>query len=502
MQGWRMKATPANIPVLLDQAVRLHQSGERGAAESIYRQILALDPQHCDALHLLGLLDRAMKRLPDALKRLSAAARLRPDVAVYQADYALGLRDAGQLDDALAAAQRAVALDPRLAPAHYTLATICQSRGELDPAWHAAHRAADLHPQSLQFQLFAGNLAMLTTRSAEFVAAGERAVRIAPNDPSAHWNLALALLQSGDFARGWREFEWRLQLPSFAALRRGFPQPVWCRQDISNSTLLLHCEGGFGDALQFVRYLPLATQRVATVILECPPPLHALFARLPGPHQFIQRGQPLPAFDVHCPLQSLPFNLGTTTMGSIPTAVPYLHADPARSDALAAQLGLGGGGARGFTVGLAWAGSANPRDRRSRTLDVFAPLAAVPDVRFVALQKGPAAEQATNPPPALRGRVIDASRLLSDFADTADVIASLDLVITVDTSVAHLAGALSRPVWTLLPRAPDFRWMLGRADSPWYPTMRLFRQSDARDWTGVMVDVATALRERASTRAG
>jgi len=485
-------ATRADIPALLDKAVRLHQAGERASAELIYRQILALDPQHCDALHLLGLLDRAMKRLPDAIDRLGAAARLRPDVAVYQSDYALALRDAGRLDEALAAANRAVTLDRQLAPAHYTLATICQARGDIEAAYQAARRAAELDPQSQHFQHVLGNLAMLTGRSAEFVAAGERAVRIAPNDPTAHWNLALALLQAGDFARGWAEFEWRLSVPSLAALRRDFPQPIWRRQDVSGATLLLHCEGGFGDALQFVRYLPFATQRAANVILECPPALHALFARLPGAQRLVQRGQPLPPFDVHCPLQSLPFNAGTTTIESIPSAVPYLHADASRACAFAGRLSLRPGD---FNVGLVWAGSANPRDRRSRTLDLFAPLADVPGVRFISLQKGPAAQQALDPPPAMKPRMIDAAPLLGDFADTADVIANLDLVITVDTSVAHLAGAMGKTVWTLLPFAADFRWMFGRVDSPWYPTMRLFRQADPRDWSGVVNAVGAALRE-------
>jgi tetratricopeptide (TPR) repeat protein len=440
--------------------VRLHQSGRRAEAEPIYRRVLARDPHNADALHLLGLIDLSQNRLADGVARLEAAARLRP-------------------------AQRA----PAFPPAQFALATIHHARGEFEAAYESARRAAELNPQSLQYHLFHADAAMRTLRVGEAIVAAERAVQIAPDDAAAHWNLALALLTAGQFERGWAEFEWRLKLPALAHLRRDFREPFWHRQHVSRATVLLHCEGGFGDALQFMRYLPMVEERAARVLLECPPPLHALFARLPGRHQLIARGENIPPFDFHCPLQSLPLNLGTRTIESIPAAVPYLQADRERGRALCARLPL----ADGLHVGLVWAGSADAHERRSRSLEVFAPLADVPNVCFVSLQKGPAAAQVSDPPRGMQ--IVDAAPLLNDFADTADVIANLDLVITVDTSVAHLAGALAKPVWTLIPHSPDFRWMLGRSDSPWYPTMRLFRQRDPRDWFGVARMIADALRE-------
>jgi hypothetical protein len=235
--------------------------------------------------------------------------------------------------------------------------------------------------------------------------------------------------------------------------------------------------------------------RTANVLLECPQPLHELFKSVPGPRQLRIRDQtPLPPFDLHCPLQSIPFNLDLT-METIPAHVPYLSVDARRVAAMADRITAAAGGA--LKVGLAWTGSGTIDDLRSRTLATFAPLAQVTGVRFFSLQVGPTAAEATERPGGLS--LVDLSSDLRDFADLAAVITNLDLVISIDTSVAHLAGALAKPVWTLIPYVPDFRWMLEREDSPWYPTMRLFRQTNRTDWNEPLARMTAALREKAVT---
>jgi hypothetical protein len=290
-----------------------------------------------------------------------------------------------------------------------------------------------------------------------------------------------------NLTEGWSEYEWRWKNPGFES-KPSFAQPVW---DGSNhaGTVLLTAEQGFGDTIQFIRYAPLVAARCRRVLLQCHRELVPLLDGAPGLAGVISRGQALPDFDVHCTLMTLP-RLFATTLDTIPARVPYLNAEPARVAAWGAKLGE----TRRFKVGLAWAGSeAHKNDQhRSMLLSVFAPLSAIPGTLFVSLQKGPAALQIQSPPDGME--LIDPTADLHDFADTAALIANLDLVISVDTAMVHLAGALAKPVWTLLPLVPDWRWLLNRSDSPWYPTMRLFRQPALGDWSAVMQRVAADLR--------
>jgi hypothetical protein len=320
----------------------------------------------------------------------------------------------------------------------------------------------------------------------------ERAIGLRPDLAIIHWNRAIALLLEGRLTEGWAEAEWRFAYTP--ALRRDFPQPAWDgRSDLAGRTILLHAEQGLGDAIQFCRYAPMVAARGGgdRVVLECQPELAALLTTAPGVAQVVRRGDPLPPFELHCPLLSLPHRFGTT-LATIPAAVPYLTPDPDKVRAWQSRLAADGPGRK---VGLAWAGSpghANDRQRSCRLSD-FAPLANVPGVTFYSLQLGPTGEQATNPPPGLR--LLDPTADLRNFADTAALVANLDLVISVDTAVVHLAGALAKPTWVLLPFNPDWRWLRDREDSPWYPTMRLFRQSERGNWKSTIERVASELRE-------
>jgi hypothetical protein len=268
-----------------------------------------------------------------------------------------------------------------------------------------------------------------------------------------------------------------------------FAEPPWDGRPLEGRTLLLHAEQGFGDAIQFIRYLPLAAERGGRIIIECQAQLQRLFQINAGGSQIVASGQPMPDFDSHCPLLSLPWVFGTT-LASVPDIVPYLRADAENVGSWRQRLAEH---SQVVKVGLVWSGNpAHKNDRcRSMTLARLAPLAQTRGVRFFSLQKGEAATEARTPPPGME--LIDWTEELTDFADTAALIAHLDLVIAVDTAVAHLAGAMGKPVWTLLPFVPDWRWLLEREDSPWYPSMRLFRQPFWGDWDSVIERVADEL---------
>jgi hypothetical protein len=307
--------------------------------------------------------------------------------------------------------------------------------------------------------------------------------------PQAHFNLGLRLLAMGRYQEGWEEQEWRWKCKDFTSPQRHFSKPQWDGEPLEDRTILLHAEQGFGDTLQFIRYLPLMARRAGRVIVECQAELERLLRPSCGSCEIVPKGQPLPDFDVHCPLLSLPRIFGAT-MDASPVAVPYLVADPARVEAWRKKLSLSSGT---LNVALAWAGNPGFKGDRTRstTLDRLAALAKVRGVNFYSIQKGEPARQLEHPPAGMR--VVDLGPELHDFCDTAAVMAVMDLVLTTDTSVAHLAGALGRPVWVMLQFAPDWRWLIGREDCPWYPSMRLFRQRSRGDWPGVVDQIAGEL---------
>ena len=296
------------------------------------------------------------------------------------------------------------------------------------------------------------------------------------------------MLLAGDFSTGWREHEWRLK--SHPELQRAFVQPLWLGDTpLAGKTILLHAEQGLGDTLQFCRYAPLVAAQGARVVLEVQTPLVELLRDLAGIASVVARGEPLPAFDLHCPLLSLPLAFGTT-LDTIPAHIPYLHAPSERMAAWQARLGA----TTRPRIGLVWSGNAGHKRDRARSIPLYAlmPLFDL-DAAFVSLQKEVRAADAA----VLQqtAKIIDVSPALETFADTAALIAQLDLVIAVDTSVAHLTGALGKPLWLLLPAAPDWRWLTARDDSPWYPTARLFRQTDTRVWGPVVARMRAALQE-------
>ncbi len=396
----------------------------------------------------------------------------------------------GRIPEAFACYHRALQIQPDCAEAHTNLGNLLRVQGELESAVHHQREALQLRPDSVEVQINLGLALREQGQITEAIATYQKALQLQPDCLEAHAGLAALYLLAGDFEQGWAEYEWRWREPKFATPIPEFQQRFWDGSPLKGRQILLHTEQGLGDAIQFCRYAPLVKQQGGTVILECHEPLKRLLASCEGIDQIISRNQALPHFEIHAPLMSLP-HLLTTRLDSIPQTVPYLKASAEPTDPLAALLNSP---PNQLKVGLVWAGSAVPEARRSCPFSAFEPLLQLSGVSYCSLQKGPALAQLAAY--QTQGSILELGSHFQDFADTAYAISQLDLVISVDTAVAHLAGALAKPTWVLLPFAPDWRWLLGRDDTPWYPTMRLFRQAKPRDWLSVLAQVAEALERK------
>jgi hypothetical protein len=313
----------------------------------------------------------------------------------------------------------------------------------------------------------------------------DQALEIDPDYVDCHWDRALILLRNGKLEEGFPEYEWRWRLSHNPP--RGFKQPLWDGSDLTGKTILLHQEQGFGDMIQFARYVPLVKEKGGTVLIECQPELLRLFATLEGVDQVVSSESPLPDFDVTAPIITLA-KIFETTLETIPNNIPYVRAPEQHNFVLSPHSGT-------VSVGICWAGKPTHKNDRNRSCSFadFMDLTAIPDTTFFSLQKGDAISEYNERAGGIL--IADVGSKMNDFADTAVVLEQLDILITVDTSIAHLAGAMGRPVWVLVPFAPDWRWLLNRNDSPWYPSMRLFRQTDPGDWAPVFRQVGEALRE-------
>ena len=447
------RPTAITPDALAARGIDAHRRGDIEAAERDYRAALAAAPDHATALHYLGVIHYQRNHIAEALPLLERAVALVPEEPEFHNNLGLALAAADRTDEAIARYRHALARKPDLATAWNNLGLALQAANELEQA----------------------------------ATAFREALRIAPEFAQAHWNLSLALLVTGQYAAGWREYEWRLRAQTFGATAAS-PAPRWQGEDLANRTILLSAEQGLGDALQFARFAAPLSSRGARVIVRAPDALSAILASAPGVAAVLRAADPLPAHDFLLPLLSVPGVLGTDER-SIPATVPYLAAAAADTAALAPELAATRGTLR---VGISWAG--NPQHvndrRRSCPLATLAPLIELPGITWFSLQKGDGEDQIAHVPAAARIRLLDAR---NDFARKAALIDALDLVISVDTGNAHLAGALGKPLWILLPAAPDWRWGLRRTDCPWYPTARLFRQPRAGDWASVVADVRAAL---------
>jgi Flp pilus assembly protein TadD len=473
----------------IKRGVGHHQAGRLGEAEKVYREILSRQPNQPDALHLLGVVGAQMGHAAEAVEIIRRAIAIRPAVAAYHNDLGNALRDLKRLDDAEAAYREAVRLKPDFVLAIVNLGNVLCDRGKVDEGIAAYQSVVAMRPDFAGVHANLGRALRDKGLFDESIASLREAIRLKPDYAEARHNLGLVLLLKGDYANGWAEHEWRLKLRTFSVGRREFAGPLWDGGDLKGRRILLHVEQGLGDSIQFVRYAPIVAERGGRVIVQCQQALCRLFRGVRGVERVVGQNEAMLDFDVHCPLLSLPKLFGTT-MGTIPTAVPYVSVENELAGLWAARLGE----SSEKRIGLVWAGSAGYANDRNRSLPLASlmPLFEVSGLKFYSLQKGGQAAQISVQ--AANHELIDHTPELNDFADTAALIANLHLVISVDTAVAHLAGAMGKPVWVLLPFSPDWRWLLDRDDSPWYSTARLFRQTTAGNWEEVIARVVEALR--------
>jgi tetratricopeptide (TPR) repeat protein len=471
--------------------------GRFADALASYDRALVVRPGFAEALSNRGVVLHEMKRFAEALASYDRAIAARPDYVEALSNRGATLQALRRFAEALASYDRALAVKPDHAEALYNRGHTLLELGRLDEALASYDGALAGRPDYAEAFSNRGYVLHKMKRFDEALASYDRALAVQPDFADARHNEALCRLLVGDFGRGWEQYEARWETAQLAAMKRNFPQPRWRgSHDLAGKTILLHAEQGLGDTIQFCRYVPCVAERGGRVVLEVQRPLHVLMRTLAGAAQIVSTGDPLPDFDVHCPLLSLPLAFGTD-IETIPSATPYLYAPSSAVMDWERRLGA----KRGPRIGLAWAGNPGHKNDQNRSIGLgpFMPLLDI-DATFVSLQKDVRAADAA----VLNGRrdLVHFGDALANFSDTAALMSTLDLVISVDTSVAHLAGALGKPVWVLLPFVPDWRWLLDRETSPWYPTARLFRQDGTRTWDTAIARVHEALGDFVQQPAG
>ena len=505
--------------------LRMQSQGDLLGAEECFAKVLSQEPENQDALFRFGVLRMRQGMILDAMSKLQRVLQLDTrhaeaynNLGVMLAQhnrfaqaiacFHLALRSKPSLEDARRNLNQAISDQERqggdcvpmsepfqvalaAAEIYYSQGMTLLGQGHILEAEQALGRAVQINPDHGMSHYGLGLVSAEQGELENALAQVERALKHAPQSADLRYDRARLLLQLGDFERGWSEFECRWKVTG--AEVRAFPQPLWNGAPLNGRTILLHGEQGIGDVFQFIRYTAFVKDRTkGNVLVACPPSLHRILASCPGVDAMVGMGPDYPPFDVHIPLMSLP-GLVKTTLETIPNNVPYLFPAPELVEYWKQDLD----GIRGFKVGIVWQGSPTYKwdHQRSIPLYHFASLAQVPGVRLLSLQKGPAAEQLRAV--ADRWPIIDLDRRLDEhagaFVDTAAVMKNLDLVVTADTSAAHLAGALGVPVWLAQWHVPEWRWLYGKDTSPWYPSMRLFRQARKGDWGELFSRIASQL---------
>ncbi len=523
------KPVRSSVEQMFDSAVTLHMAGREAEAEALYLAILAVPPTQAETSYNLGLLYQTKGRKLEAIAAYRNATLMRQDHVSAYCNMATALQDLGQTDVAIATYKKAIAIQPEFAMAYCNLGVALKEDKQLTTAAEAYQRAITIKPDydwahanlsavlmdldDVEGSILSCNRALAlndkmnmayfnlgaaykaTNRHEPAIAAFREAIRIAPNFVEAHFTLSQVLLQLGQFEEGWQEYEWRWKLKQYVWLENlhgEIRQPLWQGENIAGKTLMIYAEQGLGDAIQYLRYLPMVRDRTgANIVLAVHPPLRQLVSRNTDA-LVVTLDQQWPDFDYHCPLLTLPRLFGTN-LTNIPADIPYLKADPAEVKRWGQRIGETGGNKK---VGIVWAG--NPEqtgDRlRSPRLEAVHKLFDLKNITFIAVQLGAGRKDIADYP--LPDNVIDLGPEISDFSDTAAIMSNLDLMVTSCTAPLHLSAALGVPTWAMIPFAPHFLWMDNRTDSPWYPTLRLFRQSHyGKDWSDVIGAISAALQD-------
>jgi tetratricopeptide (TPR) repeat protein len=482
---------PDDILALANRGNTLFALGRFGEALASYDRALATAPGYPDALSGRGAALHALDCHKEALAAFDKALSLQPTHPYALANRGKTLHDMRRFEEALASHDRALASRPDDPQFLCNRGATLHALGRYEAALTDYQRVLSLQPDRVDALSNQGATLRALGRLAAARASYDKALSIRADHPGCRFNRALLLLQTGSFRDGWREYEWRRK--AGVCIARTFDAPEWQGDDPQGMRLLLYGEQGLGDTIQFARFARVLGARGAKVILEVQRPLEGLLQGLAGAREVVPNGERLPQVDLHLPLMSVPFVLGLEEH-QIPAETPYLRADPGRTETWSKRLPEAGGE---FRIGIAWQGNPGADIDRGRSIPLasFAPLARIPGVRLVSLQKHDGLDQLRNLPPGMRvdtlGEDFDAEP--DGFLDSAAVMMHLDLVVTSDSAIAHLAGALGRPVCIVLQAVPDWRWMMDRADTPWYPTARLFRQSRRGDWDEVFARVAGTL---------
>ena len=460
----------------------LQEQDKLDEAIAAYHCALEIKPGYAEAHNNMGAALKGQGKLDKAVAAYQRALAIKPDFAEAHYNMGVALMGEGKLDEAIAAYQRALAIKPSYAEAHNNMGNALKDQGKLDEAIDACQRALALKPNYARAHNNIGVALQGQGKPDEAIAAYQRALVIEPEDAEVKWNLSLGRILLGEYEQGWRLYESRLIKKGTGEQHYKFDKVAWRGEALkAGSKLLIYAEQGFGDVIQFCRYLPLLVDMGLEVIAEVPKPLLTLISTLNCPITLVAKGDKLPEFDAYCPLMSLPFAFATT-VDTIPAQAPYLYADSSKLQTWRDKFGP----QDRPRVGLVWSGSATHSNDRNRSLNLeqLSDLIALQSIEWHSLQKECRRqdEYFLNEHP----EVAQHQNELNDFSDTAALLECMDLIISVDTSVAHLAGALGKPVWILLPFAPDYRWLLDRPASPWYPSAKLLRQADIGDWKSVV----------------
>ena len=517
-----LELTKTQVASLVKKGMSLHQQGNLEEAQVIYEQILNSEPDHFDALQLLGVLFAQIKKYSQSVKLLSNALKINPNHPGTYSNRGISLKELRFFDEALSSFDQAIAINPDYGDAHYNRGNTLMELKRFDEALSSFDQAIIVNPEHTQAYNNRGNTLKLLKRFDEALSSYDQAIAIRPDYPEAYnnrsnilkelkqfdkalanynhaisidpdyadayFNKSTLLLLRGDYREGWQLYEWRWKQKHNINSLRSYKKPVWVgNESLTNKTLLIIIEQGFGDYIQFIRYALLAEQLGAKVILEVPLVLMKLTSTLKGHFIFVESGKLLPEFDYYCPVVSLPLAF-KTSVETIPAALPYLYVDEAKKQQWNKRLVK----QSRLRIGIVWAGNPDHKNdhNRSLLLKKFSSLLRLP-FEFHSLQKDIRevdAQTIINFP-----HIYQHQDELHDFSDTAALIDAMDIIISVDTSVAHLAGAMGKKLWLLLPYLPDFRWMLDREDSPWYPSARLYRQEKINDWNSVLKNLEADL---------
>jgi len=471
----------------IDSILTRYFKGQTQEALNSLEILLINHPNESLLYNIRGSFFESLGQLDEAVNNFKQALKIKP--GFMEAHYNLGnaLQKSGQLNTAVKCYEQALAIEPGFADAHYNLGIAHQHLGQLESALMSYEQTLKIKPDFAEAHCNVGIILQDLGQVNGAITYYKQALKFNPDYIDARWNLSLAQLLTGSFKESWANYEWRWKTKVHEP-ERHYPKPFWNGSSLTDKTLFLYCEQGAGDAILFIRYVKVVSSSVTKIIVECPPSLYRLFSTIMEIDTLVTQGDNVPYFDFHAPLLSIPGILNTT-LENIPANIPYFFSDNCTTASISAKQDI-------LKIGIVWAGNPTQRDDKKRSVNLswFSTIINIAGTQFYSLQVGDQSNDLKKG--NVTSRIIDLGDLLGDYADTASIINQLDLVITVDTSVAHLAGAMGKPVWVLLSFSAYWVWLLNRHDSPWYPTARLFRQKELNNWESVFTEVNQALKEK------